>query len=50
MNNFQLIRQADYKDFNQAVNNFLRDGWTLQGETKIQLEKDVVYYYQVMIK
>ena len=54
MTTYQLIRQKTYDDFNRAVNNFLKDGWDLYGETKIQSEVEnnvqVTYYYQVMVK
>jgi len=47
---YQLIKQATFDDFNRAVNNFIKDGWELFGETKIQIEAGIVYYYQAMIK
>lgn len=50
MMTFQLIRQITFDDFNRAVNNFLKDGWELYGETKIQIESNTVTFYQVMVK
>jgi len=47
---YQLIRQPNFPDFNIAVNNFLKDGWNLRGDTLIQKEGDVLYFYQVMVK
>jgi len=58
MTDYQLIRETDYRKFNMAVNNFLKDEagnrWELYGDTYIKTEKidnvDITVYYQVMIK
>jgi hypothetical protein len=49
---YQLIRQEDFTKFNLAINNFLKDGWEIYGETKIQLEgqPQIAVYYQAMVK
>jgi hypothetical protein len=47
---YQLIKQSSYDDFNRAVNNFMKDGWELYGETKIQNEAGIIFYYQAVVK
>lgn len=54
---YQLIRQNTVNDFRIAVNNFLKDGWSLFGETIIRSEpnpentqQNIATYYQAMTK
>jgi len=47
---YQLIDQTSPKDFNTAVNNFLKDRWDLYGDTIIQNEAGTMHYYQAMVK
>jgi hypothetical protein len=50
MTEYCLIDNANIKDFNKAVNNFLKDGWVFHGTTIIDFQSGKVIFYQAMVK
>lgn len=47
---YAMLSEISIPDFDEAVNDFIQDGWELYGSTKIMIINNEVTFYQAMVK